>query len=119
MAKKGTLGNIGILLSAIAGIILLVFGIILIVASLLTDVRDQVQSLQFDYLTIGDNALLAYGLISIVLGLITVWAWKNNKIEKSMLLWGIIFIVFGLLTGALPSVLLVVGGILLVLDEFL
>lgn len=119
MAKKGTLGSIGILLSVIAGLILLIFGILLIIGFLLTDVRDQVQSLQFDYLTLGENALLVYGLVSVILGGITVWAWQNKKIERSMFFWGVIFIIFGLLTGALPSLLLIVGGVLLVLDVFL
>ncbi|MFW9780598.1 MAG: hypothetical protein ACFFE8_17280 [Candidatus Heimdallarchaeota archaeon] len=121
MAKKSGIGDLGILLALIGGILMAVFGILRIVGSFMAEVNDLLQTL-FDVNFVGgflgENGGLISGAIALLLGVIVIWAWRTKQVSSGndLLLWGIIYIVLGLIGGSLGGMLVLLGGILFVID---
>lgn len=121
MAKKSGIGSLGILLSLIGGVIIFVFGILMVVSYLVKDLQATINDLRFETISFGNESLLIFGILLVVLGGVVVWAWKNKKVEEGgdLLLWGIVFLVIGILTSSIPGFLLILGGVLMIVDYFI
>ena len=117
---RSGLGEIGLILALVGAILLIIFGILEIVATISSGFN---QFTQYNYHLFeysGFNGVV-YGIIAIVFGIIIIWAWRYGKIygHDDELIWGIVFIVFGILAGTIGGLLVLLGGILLLIDFFL
>jgi hypothetical protein len=109
--KRNIWAKIGQLCALIAGIFLIIHGINLIIDKLELPFVGDVPSG-----TEGLDPIVA-GIIAIVLGVLVIFVEIDKYVIGSHLVRGIVWIIVGVLVGG--GLLLIIGGILYVLAEFL
>ena len=118
---KSSLGNAGLILALVGGILLIIFGVLSIASYFVSSFNDLLNQVQLYSLYTGSERLLVGGIIAFVIGVVVVYVWKEGKVGAgdSLLIWGIVFIILGLVGGSLGGLLVILGGILLILDFLL
>ena len=124
MARKSGLGTLGMLLALIGSILLIIFGLALIVSTVVSGFEDVLAQLNYRIIDLstygGDNVV--YGILAIIFGVIVFYTWKNGNVKSGddLLVYGIVYVVLYLvLGGGLGGVLVLLGGVLLIIDYFI
>ena len=120
---------IGRILGVIGGILLVIFGIIIAIKGLLPDLNlslniggiDFGTNIVGDLLDLGDFQWLLLASIMIICGLIAIYGYRElaSKGKGDLLIWGIIYIVVGIVGLGLGGLLVFIGGIVLLIDNFI
>ena len=119
---------IGRILGVIGGLILVIFGIIAVINGVLGEAVVALDSLGIDLgfsfvggAVGGDLAWLIGAALAIVCGLVAIYGYKQlgGKGKGDLLIWGIIYIVVFLVGGGLGGLLVLIGGIVLLIDNFI
>ncbi|MCK4848423.1 MAG: hypothetical protein KAT16_05330 [Candidatus Heimdallarchaeota archaeon] len=120
---------IGRILGVIGGILLVIFGIIMAINGLLPDLNLSLNIGGIDFgtniigglLDLGDLQWLFLAAIMIICGLVAIYGYKElaSKGKGDLLIWGIIYIVVGIVGLGLGGLLVFIGGIVLLIDNFI
>ena len=120
---------IGRILGLIGGIILIVMGIIFALESLLsmTIFDFNIGGINFgtnfvaDLINLGDLQWLLLAAIMIICGVIAFYGYQQlaGKSKGDLLVWGIIYVVVGIVGLGLGGLLVFLGGIVLIIDNFI
>ncbi len=120
---------IGRILGVIGGILLVIFGIIMAINELLPDmaISLDIGGINFGTNLIGENVDLGdlqwlfLAAIMIICGLIAIYGYRElaGKSKGDLLIWGIIYIVVGIVGLGLGGLLVFIGGIVLIIDNFI
>ncbi|MHA2139757.1 MAG: hypothetical protein ACW98G_17875 [Candidatus Hodarchaeales archaeon] len=118
---------IGRILGVIGGILMVVLGILIIVNNVLDTALYELDQFGFDLgmnfvgdAVGGDIAWLVAGALMVVLGIVAIYGYQQlaGRGKGDLLVWGIIYIVVGILGAGLGGLLVLIGGIVLLLDNF-
>ena len=120
---------IGRILGVIGGLLLVIFGIILAINGLLPDLNLSLNIGGIDFgtnivgslLDLGDLQRLFLAAVMVVCGLIAIYGYRElaSKGKGDLLIWGIIYIVVGIVGLGLGGLLVTIGGIVLLIDNFI
>ncbi|MHA2224307.1 MAG: hypothetical protein ACXAC8_03845 [Candidatus Hodarchaeales archaeon] len=121
---------IGRILGVIGGLVMIVFGIIVVVNNLLAELivtlgmQDIVDLLSFNVVGnfIGSTAWIISAALMIVCGVIAIYGYQqlgSSRGKDGLLLWGIVYIVLGIVAGSVGALLILIGGLVLVIDYFI
>ena len=115
---------IGRILGVIGGLVMIIFGIIIVVNNLLQEALLTLDLLGANFLgdTVGgDFGWVVSAALMIVCGLIAIFGYQklSSRDKGDLLLWGIIYIVVGLVGWGLGGILVLIAGIILVIDYFI
>ncbi len=119
---------IGRILGVIGGILMVVLGIIVILNNVLDEAVYALDQFGFDLgmnfvgdAVGGDNAWVFAAALMIILGVVAIYGYQQlaGRGKGDLLVWGIIYIVVGILGAGLGGLLVLIGGIVLLLDNFL
>ena len=120
---------IGRILGVIGGLLLVIFGIIMAIDELLPDLGLSLNIGGIDFGTnfvgglidLGDLQWLFLAAIMIICGLIAIYGYRElaSKGKGDLLVWGIIYIVVGIVGLGLGGLLVFIGGIVLLIDNFI
>jgi len=120
LAKSSGLTGIGNLLAVVGGIIMVIFGILAIVGTVVNSFNEALVQLNFQIYRVSNDSLVG-GIITLVIGIVLIYIYKEKHANAGdeLLIYGIIYIVLGFLGGSLGGLLAIIGGILLIIDFFL
>jgi len=121
---------IGRILGVVGGLLMVIIGIIYAVNNLLGDVLfalDQFGGIDLGMnfvggaVDLGDLQWVVTAALMIIAGVIAIYGYKQlaGKGKGDLLVWGIIDIVVGLVGFGLGGLLVFVGGIVLLIDNFI
>ena len=118
---------IGRILGVIGGLLLVIFGIILAINGLLPDLNLSLNIGGIDFgtnivgslLDLGDLQWLFLAAVMVVCGLIAIYGYRELASKGDLLIWGIIYIVVGIVGLGLGGLLVTIGGIVLLIDNFI
>lgn len=113
---------IGRILGGLGGLIMIIFGVIILVNSLL-DLAIEFSGLDFSAASQfieGETSVFVVVAIMIVCGIVAILGYKelSHKNKDNLLLWGIIYIVLAIIGGGIGALLVLIGGIVLIIDYF-
>ncbi len=119
---------IGRILGVIGGLLMVIIGIIYAVNNLLGDVVFALNQFGVDLgmnfvggAVVGDLQWLVTAVLMIICGIVAIYGYQQlgGKGKGDLLVWGIIYIVVGILGFGLGGLLVFIGGIVLLIDNFL
>ena len=119
---------LGRILGLIGGLLMVIIGIIHAVNSLLDDVVFALDQFGVDLgmnfvggAVSGDLQWVVTAALMIICGIVAIYGYQqlSRKSKGDLLVWGIIYIVVGILGFGLGGLLVFVGGIVLVIDNFI
>ncbi|MHA1976783.1 MAG: hypothetical protein ACW98F_17620 [Candidatus Hodarchaeales archaeon] len=119
---------IGRILGVIGGILMVVLGIIVIANSILDEAIYALDQFGFDLgmnfvgdTVGGTNGPLVAGALMIILGIVAIYGYQQlgGRGKGDLFVWGIIYVVVGIIGAGLGGLLVLIGGIVLLLDNFL
>jgi hypothetical protein len=121
---------IGRILGVIGGLLMVIIGIIFAVNNLLGDVLfalDQFGGIDLGMnfvggaVDLGDLQWVVTAALMIICGVIAIYGYNQlaSKGKGDLLVWGIIYVVVGLVGFGLGGLLVFVGGIVLLIDNFI
>ena len=119
---------IGRILGLLGGLLMIIIGIIAAVNNLLEDVVFALDQFGIDLgmnfvggAVGGDLQWVVTAAIMIICGLVAIFGFQQlaGKSKGDLLVWGIIYIVVGLVGLGLGGLLVFLGGIVLVIDNFI
>ena len=122
------LKKFGRILGLIGGLLMIIIGIIYAVNNLLGEVLISLDIFGVDFgmniigdVVSGEFQWLIVAAIKILCGIIAVYGYKQlgGKSKGDLLIWGIIYIILGLLGFGLGGLLIFLGGVILLIDNFL
>jgi hypothetical protein len=128
--KMADLKFIGRILGVIGGLLMVIIGIIFAVNNLLGDVLfalDQFGGIDLGMnfvggaVDLGDLQWVVTAALMIICGVIAIYGYNQlaSKGKGDLLVWGIIYIVVGLVGFGLGGLLVLIGGIVLLIDNFI
>jgi len=121
---------IGRILGVIGGLLMVIIGIIYAVNSVLDDAIfalnqfggiDLGMNFVDGAVDLGDLTWIVTAALMIICGIVAIYGYKQlgGKGKGDLLVWGIIYIVVGLVGFGLGGLLVFVGGIVLLVDNFI
>ena len=119
---------IGRILGVIGGILMVVLGILVIVNNVLDEAVFALDQFGIDLgmnfvgdAVGGDNGFLVAGALMIILGVIAIYGYQqlSGRGKGDLFVWGIIYVVVGIIGAGLGGLLVLIGGIVLLLDNFI
>ena len=119
---------IGRILGLLGGLLMIIIGIIAAVNNLLEDVVFALDQFGIDLgmnfvggAVGGDLQWVVTAAIMIICGIVAIFGFQQlaGKSKGDLLVWGIIYIVVGLVGLGLGGLLVFLGGIVLVIDNFI
>ncbi|PWI48981.1 hypothetical protein CEE45_03440 [Candidatus Heimdallarchaeota archaeon B3_Heim] len=119
---------IGRILGVIGGILMVVLGIIKILNNVLDQAVYELDQFGIDLgmnfvgdAVGGSNDWLVAAALMIILGIVAIYGYQQlaGRGKGDLFVWGIIYIVVGILGAGLGGLLVLIGGIVLLLDNFI
>jgi hypothetical protein len=119
---------LGRILGVIGGLLMVIIGIIYAVNNLLDDVVFALDQFGVDLgmnfvggAVGGDLQWVVTTALMIICGIVAIYGYQQlgSKSKGDLLVWGIIYIVVGIIGFGLGGLLVFVGGIVLVIDNFI
>ncbi len=107
MVRRSSWASWGRILGAIAGILWIISGILQLIGSLLSDKFTDILNTA-SWLYPLNN--IVYAIVIIIIGVLILLL-SINRFGLSYVIIGILLIVFAILSGGLPAILALIGGI--------